>query len=174
MTIEDLAFASHRRAEQLAGVQPNMLLAAIAAAWPIGSIFIGAIDTSPATLLGMGTWSEIGQGRVLVGQDTGQTEFDTLLETGGAKTHVLTTGEMPAHTHVQDAHTHIQDAHNHSTFGVGTGLGLLGGGAAGVGVVGSTVATNQNTTPTNQNTGGGGAHNNLQPYLIVKMWRRTA
>ena len=142
--------------------------------WPIGSIFIAVVSTNPATLLGFGTWTAFAPGRVMVGIDSGQSEFDTVEETGGAKTHTLTSAEMPAHTHLQDAHTHIQDAHNHSTFGVGTGLGLLGGGAAGVGVVGATVATNQNTTPTNQNTGGGTAHNNLQPYVVIYAWKRTA
>jgi hypothetical protein len=55
-------------------------------AWPIGSVFIAVVSTSPATLLGGGTWSAFGTGRVLVGLDSGDTDFDTVEETGGAKT----------------------------------------------------------------------------------------
>lgn len=56
------------------------------------------------------------KGRVPVGRDSAQTEFDVLGETGGEKTHLLTTTEMPAHAHVQNAHGHAttETAHNHS------------------------------------------------------------
>ena len=65
--------------------------------YPVGSIYINAsVATNPATLLGFGTWAAFGAGRVMVGLDAGQTEFDTAEETGGAKTHTLTTGELPA------------------------------------------------------------------------------
>ena len=51
--------------------------------------------------------------RVSVGYDATDPAFDTIGETGGAATHVLTTAEMPVHTHLQDAHNHLQTAHNH-------------------------------------------------------------
>jgi len=144
------------------------------------------------------------RGRVSAGRDTGQTEFDVLGETGGAKTHTLTTPEIPSHTHTQNAHTHTQDAHTHTqnahshgatagasgnatgfvlavpsgtgpaTFNLGNGgtLTLLATNDANTANTTATnqntTATNQNTTATNQNTGGGGAHNNLQPYLVVQ------
>lgn len=54
------------------------------------------------------------KGRAPVGLDSGQTEFDTLGETGGAKTHQLTSSEMPSHTHTQNSHNHTQDAHTHT------------------------------------------------------------
>lgn len=89
------------------------------------------------------------KGRVPVGRDSGQTEFDTLGETGGAKTHTLLTAEMPAHTHTQTGLTVS------ALLGYGQTSPILGNAtnAAGGAVTGS--------------TGGGGAHNNLQPYLVL-------
>lgn len=132
------------------------------------------------------------RGRVIVGLDAGQSEFDALGEAGGAKAHTLTESEMPAHTHVQDSHNHTQDAHNHiqdahrhqtltersSTTGSATTL------IARTSDTSSTVntgvnteyatptnqpatATNQAATATNQDAGGGDPHNNLQPYLVL-------
>jgi microcystin-dependent protein len=122
------------------------------------------------------------KGRVPVGRDSAQTEFDTLGEVGGAKTHTLTTTEMPSHTHTQNSHNHGQDAHGHTWQGVNDSAGISGspgnypfriyqdiapnwGGSSYT--IGGTTATNQATTATNQNTGGGGAHNNLQPYVVL-------
>ena len=69
-------------------------------AYPIGSVYINASNaTNPASLLGFGTWSAFGAGRTLVGIDSGDTDFDTVEETGGAKTHTLSVAEMPSHTH---------------------------------------------------------------------------
>ena len=93
----------------LAGKQPiHSNLTAISEgnatiAWPVGSVYTSIVSTNPATLLGGGTWVSFGAGRVLVGLDATQTEFDTVEETGGAKTHTLTTAEMPAHLHAMNA-----------------------------------------------------------------------
>lgn len=153
--------------------------------YPVGSIYISTSSTNPNTLWGFGTWSAFGAGRTLVSLDAGQTEFDTVEETGGAKTHMLTESEMPSHTHVQNAHTHTQNAHNHTQrYHSATTGGLSGPTTApdtssntptnyGL-VTADTTAVNQNATATNQNTGGGGAHNNLQPYIVVYMFKRTA
>lgn len=54
--------------------------------YPIGSIYINTTGVNPSTFLG-GTWESFGNGKVLVGQDTNDNDFDTLLETGGSKTH---------------------------------------------------------------------------------------
>jgi hypothetical protein len=70
--------------------------------YPVGSVYINAaVSTNPGTLLGFGTWAAFGAGRVLVGLDAGDVDFDTVEETGGAKTHTLTVDEMPSHTHTQ-------------------------------------------------------------------------
>lgn len=144
----------------------------ISGAWPVGAIFIAAISTSPATLLGFGTWSAFGAGRVLVGRDATDADFDTAEETGGAKTHTLTTAEMPVHTHVQDAHTHNFLPRSSTSGSVSSIVtGTLDTSST---ISGANQPHIQAATATNQNAGGGGAHNNLQPYIVVYMWKRTA
>jgi len=140
-------------------------------AFPIGAVFISVVATNPGTLLGYGTWSAFGAGRVMVGIDSGQTEFDTVEETGGAKTHTLQTSEIPAHTHVQDQHRHQIQRERSATTGAATTQ------IARTADTSSTIDTNvfsEYTTATNQNTGGGGAHNNLQPYIVCYFWKRTS
>jgi hypothetical protein len=58
-------------------------------AFPVGSVFIAVVSTDPATLLGYGTWAAFGAGKVLIGLDSGDTDFDTAEETGGAKTKTI-------------------------------------------------------------------------------------
>ncbi len=131
-------------------------LITLADVYPVGSIYINAaVATNPGTLLGFGTWVAFGAGRVMVGIDASQTEFDTLEETGGAKTHTLTVSEIPAHSHNQPAG--ILPPPNSNDVDV------TGGNAR---TLGNNVSTD--------NTGGGQAHNNLQPYIVVYMWKRTA
>ena len=103
------------------------------------------------------------KGRTAVGYDSSQSEFNVVGLTGGAKTHTLTTAQMPSHTHTQDAHTHLMQ-----------GTGALTDGSSGTSYVvpngsyyGFRTDQPDLTTATNQNTGGGQAHNNLQPYLAV-------
>lgn len=155
----------------------------ISAAWPVGSVFISVVSTNPATLLGFGTWQPFAAGRVLVGLDPDDAAFDTVEETGGAKTHALTVNEMPSHTHVQDAHNHTQNAHSHvqslptsQTGGQSSGTRDTSTNGSGTDALSTaaTTATNQAATATNQNTGGGAAHNNLQPFVVVFMFKRTA
>lgn len=116
-------------------------------------------------------------GRVPVGYDVSQAEFDTLgiASNTGAKTHTLVTGEMPSHSHTQNSHNHNQDSHGHrAQYAANMGSGGFHGPNSTGGAykadntwIENRTATNQATTATNQNTGGGGAHNNLQPYLVV-------
>ena len=140
-------------------------------AFPVGSIFIAVVATNPATLLGYGTWAAYAAGRVLVGIDAGQTEFDTVRETGGAKTHTLVEAEIPAHTHVQDAHSHvIGQVRDATTGGATTNIAKTADTSS---TAGTSTSTNTSVA-VNQSTGGDGAHNNLQPYIVVYMWERTA
>ena len=120
--------------------------------YPVGSIYINAgVATNPGTLLGFGTWSAFGTGRTIVGVDSSDTDFDAVRETGGAKTHTLTVSELPAHTHTVTMSTSDSDNDQLSE--------------------GNTSGTSQHET---SSTGGGAAHNNLQPYITAYMWRRTA
>lgn len=135
--------------------------------YPVGSLYVSTLATNPATLLGFGTWTAFGAGRVMVGFDSGQTEFDTVEETGGSKTHTLTEAEMPSHTHIQNSHVHLQR-------GAGAGGAVTTATYAVNNVTESNQVNTAAATATNQNTGGGGAHNNLQPYIVVRMWKRTA
>jgi hypothetical protein len=122
--------------------------------YPVGSIYTNAsVSTNPAMLLGFGTWVAFASGRVLVGVDAGQTEFDTLGETGGAKTHTLTSAEVPSHLH--------------TVSGIRSGIAWSAGASR---AMDPDVGGTQNTS----SSGSGGAHNNLQPYITVYMWRRTA
>ncbi len=159
--------------------------------FPVGSIVIR--DAAPSR----GTWAAFAPGRVMVGLDAGDADFDTAGETGGDKTVTLTTAQMPAHTHPQDAHnhaqdphTHVQNAHSHTQQVNSATTGGLSGYtpdtstntavASGYSTANATAvnqnatATNQAATAVNQNTGGGQAHSNLQPYIVVRCWRRTA
>ena len=124
--------------------------------YPVGSIYFNAaVATNPNTLLGFGTWQAYGGGRVPVGVHSSGT-FDGLNETGGAETHTLSTSEIPSHTHVS------QWPRSNTSGGGGPVHPCLNAGDGGA------------VSITTQATGGGGAHNNLQPYITVYMWKRTA
>ena len=131
----------------------NLKLEILKADNPVGTVRTFGVSTNPATLLGFGTWTAIA-GKVIVGIDAGQAEFDTLDETGGSKTHTLTTAEIPAHTH------------NMPQRNTSAGTGTRNVQAASTG---GTTADNPTASE-----GGGGAHNNLQPYIVKYVWQRTA
>lgn len=167
-------------------------------AWPIGSIFMAVVSTNPATLLGGGTWVAWGTGRVPVAVDTNQAEFDSAQKIGGEKTHILGLAEIPKHTHTinhdhgtvstsSDSHSHqIAVRNDDAAVGPYTRISKVGGqpgstgGALGYGATdGDTHSHTVNLPAFNGNSGnqpdtGGGAHNNLQPYITCYMWVRTA
>lgn len=140
---------------------------------PIGYIFIAIVSTNPNVLLGYGTWTVFGAGKVLVGLDSGDTDFDTVEETGGAKTVTLDTTQIPSHTH-----TPTDPGHVHAETGVAlAGASLRVRNTA----TGDTtdVATSSNTSSattgiTIGSTGGGGAHANIQPYIVCYFWKRVS
>ena len=132
-----------------------------AAAYPIGSLFTTTVAyaNSAAVVAAIGgtTWVAFGGGKVLVGLDSGDSDFNTVEETGGAKTdsHTLTTAELPSHTHT----VNLVSGESGST------TGLEGGGNKSL-----------QGTQTIPASGDGGAHSHdiVQPYIVVYMWKRTA
>ena len=128
------------------------------AAYPVGAIFttVTAYADSAAVVAAVGgtTWVAFAAGKMLIGLDSSDTDFDTAEETGGAKTHTLTEAEMPAHTHTYDKMT-----------------GQSGG--CGVNMAGSNGCPAYTSTASSS-TGSGSAHSIMNPYIAVYMWKRTA
>jgi hypothetical protein len=156
--------------------------AALQALHPVGSIYINAgVTTNPATLLGFGTWVAFGAGRVMVGLNAGDALFDTLEETGGSKNATLV-----SHTHT--ATSAVTDpGHNHTPSSNGNTTGFQSGGSFVYNVARSTLdggpnftmKTSKETTgvtvaTTVASTGSSATNANLQPYITVAMWKRTA
>lgn len=121
------------------------------------------------------------QGKVAVGYESGDADFGTLADTGGAKTVTLTSAQsgLPAHNHTQNAHNHTQDAHSHDIYAPSSNL-AAGGSSVGNELVGSgkdtgndtrpATATNRAATATNNaNTAANAseAHTNLQPFIVL-------
>jgi hypothetical protein len=127
------------------------------AAYPVGAIFttVTAYADSAAVVAAVGgtTWVAFAAGKMLIGLDSSDTDFDTAEETGGAKTHTLTEAEMPAHTHTYDKMT-----------------GQSGG--CGVNMAGSNGCPAYTSTASSS-TGSGSAHSIMNPYIAVYMWKRT-
>ena len=154
--------------------------AAVNALYPVGSIYTNAaVSTNPNTLLGFGTWTAFGSGKVLVGVDAGDTAFDTLGETGGSKDAITV-----SHTHTISGSTGAMSANEAHTHTVGVSLYTVDaavGGNSFAGYFGSTTTSSANLAHThgagtlaNSTTGSSGTNANLQPYITVYMWRRTA
>ena len=147
--------------------------AALQAVYPVGSIYINATSSSnPGTLLGFGTWEAFGAGRMIVGLNASDALFDTAEETGGSKDAIVV-----SHTHTATS-TVTDPGHTHSVtaYTVGGNLFLQPSGqvssntslTTGSSTTGITVAT------TNASTGSSGTNANLPPYIVARMWKRTA
>ena len=146
--------------------------AALSAAYPVGSIYINASSSSnPSSLLGFGTWTEFGAGRVMVGFNSSDALFDTLEETGGSKDAVVV-----SHTHTATT-TATDSGHTHSVpliQQVGTFGSQLHGAWNGGSTTTTTGFANISASTTVASTGSSGTNANLQPYITVRMWKRTA
>jgi hypothetical protein len=148
------------------------------ALYPVGSIYTNATNaTNPGTLLGFGTWVAFGAGRVMVGFDASDPLFDTAEETGGSKDAIVV-----SHTHT--ASTNTTGSHYHS-YGADTDYAPnpAPGGNAGVQasdafqsriIKSTSSAGNHSHTVTVDSTGSSGTNANLQPYITVYLWKRTA
>jgi microcystin-dependent protein len=114
------------------------------------------------------TWTTWGSGRVPVGVDTSQTEFNTVEKTGGAKTHTLTVNEMPSHKHsvADSGHSHSFSAPKDQTD--------IPNGAHHKGVrdYGDFTTESAKANITESTVGSDYAHNNLQPYITCYMFKR--
>lgn len=88
-------------------------------AFPVGAVYINVTGVNPATELGYGTWSAFGAGKVLVGYDSGDTDFDTAEETGGAKTKSISAhsgtavADHAAHTHSVTSNVTVDNHADH-------------------------------------------------------------
>lgn len=122
------------------------------AIFPIGQIIIKGDDADYSDWLGF-TWERTAVGKVLVGYDYGDTDFNTIGKTGGEKTHKLSINEMPIHSH----------------------KGYISGGSTG-GITQAQAGGYNSGTEIQDitNAGGDKPHNNLQPYQVVAYWKRIA
>ena len=139
----------------------NKLVSSIKSAmYPVGSVYITYNNVNPGTFLG-GTWERFGQGRTLVGEGTGNDGSTSMSftsgSTGGEYEHKLTINEMPSHNHKLHARGG-PTAQTSSPFAANKPI-TQGSNSYGFDV---------------SNTGGSLAHNNIQPYITVYFWKRTA
>lgn len=143
--------------------------------YPVGSVFIGVVSTNPDTLLfggtGLTTWAAFGAGKVLVGIDSSDTDFDAVEETGGAKTKALEFANMPAHSHqwynIGGSTSQSIDATTNTSSQSWNASGSL------VDIT-DPLTSNFYTNTATDRSANGSAFSIVQPYIVVYMWKRTA
>lgn len=156
--------------------------------YPVGSIYMSASPTDPALLFGGTTWESWGSGRVPVGVDTMQAEFENVEQTGGEKTHALSSEELPSHDHIINADRTdpypvlvgrrtlrqlcITDSAYTKNLDDNFTIPAINGyfGESGTDIT----AVAEPNKASVSSAGGDSAHNNLQPYITCYMWKRTA
>lgn len=154
--------------------------------YPVGSIYTNAsVATNPATLIGFGTWTAFGSGKVLVGLNGADASFDVLGETGGSKDSVVVSHTHTASTSASSTfagtalapHSHtIPTAASSATSGYPVSNATIGGSVSTSSVSAGTPAGTVTTTASTavDSAGVSGTNANLQPYVVVNMWLRTA
>ncbi len=152
--------------------------AGIQALHPVGSIYTAVVSTNPGTLLGFGTWTAFGAGRVMVGFNASNALFDTAEETGGSADAIVV-----SHTHTFSTTTNTAGSHRHvlqfRDSGVGGNNDAVPGSGGSLGATNSAaIAPNgdhsHTVSGTTDSTGSSGTNANYQPYITVFMWKRTA
>lgn len=136
--------------------EPDIKVEMLNMFYPVGSYYETSDTAFDPNVAWGGTWLEDTSGRILVARDTGT--FDTVGATGGEETHTLVVGEMPKHKHTLTFHA--ANGSGDAGHGVpyeGNGNDIIGYDATGVSYAGSDQP-----------------HNNLQPYVVVRRWHRTA
>jgi microcystin-dependent protein len=140
--------------------------------YPVGCIYTEITGTNPGTTFGLGTWLRYGQGEVLVGQKTGDTNFGTVGNTGGESTHLLTGAESGTSVH---GHGVTDPGHLHTQgIVIGGADGVVGSPAVGITVTNTGTSTTGLTVNNSSASNASNAHNNLQPFIVVYFWQRTA
>lgn len=151
--------------------------------YPIGAIYMSTVSTNPATLFKIGNWEALPAGRVLLAQGTSTWGVNySAGSTGGEDKHTLTINESAPHNHTGSAttsgstHTHaltMQASHGKSGNG---GVPRFSDGDvwSDYKTQNLSAAGEHSHAITINNSGGGQAHNNMQPYLSVYMWKRTS
>ena len=148
--------------------------------YPVGSIYMSVKNASPETFLG-GTWVAWGSGRVPVGIDISDTDFNGVEKTGGKKTHVLTENEMPKHKHTgteQEAQKfNIQQDSTFETKRYTASFTSETMQTASNSVAnpnGSLSGNGEVVVEHGITAGGGQPHSILQPYITCYMWKRVS
>jgi hypothetical protein len=142
----------------------------LASMYPVGSIYTSTASTNPNTLFGFGTWVAFGAGRVMVGNGGGFTAGAT----GGSADAIVVSHTHTATSVVTDpGHIHALTG---SRGGIGSNHNKLDADNSGTVSNSNTtsVTTGITVATTNASAGSSGTNANLQPYIVVYIWNRTA
>jgi len=161
-----------------------------AALFPVGAIYTAVVSTNPGTLLGFGTWTAFGAGRVMVGYDASNALFDTAEETGGSAdaitvshTHTATVTDS-GHRHKLAADVAISSVFPNTTVTSSNQIAAnawasnsesyIFAGSSTDATIGRSSNETTGISVSNSTTGSSGTNANYQPYITVYMWKRTA